>query len=209
VKIFILVVIAATVIGGLIGGEITDQTFTVWGAAFGGVGTFSILMGLGAFFTHQEKKKDKAANLTPEMRAVFARMAERHAAKSSSPKGKLPAERPPERFSIEAAVQGLIDQDLETLAAGKIPERRLIPHHAIKRDVILKAFEVDFQKLSASMQELNNEHFQSQIDGIKRLDQHDLDRVIATMKEQRTDLAELERQVRAKNPMYSIVDPLF
>ncbi len=207
-KIFVLVIIAATVIGGFIGGEVTDQTFTIWGAALGGVGTFAVLMGLGALFTHQEKKKDKAANLTPEMRAVFARMAERHAGKGLPAKSK-PAASAQDRFSIEATVQSLIEQDLETLAAGKIPERRLIPHHAIKRDVILKAFEVDFQKLPTSMQELNREHFESQLEGIRQLDQHDLDRVIATMKEQRTDLDDLERQVRAKKSLYSIVDPLF
>lgn len=207
-KIFILVVIAATVIGGLIGGEITDQTFTIWGAALGGVGTFSILLGLGAFFTHRDKKKDQVADLPPEMKAVFARMAERQAEKSP-PKRKPPTERALDDLSIDAVAQRLIEEDFETFSAGKVLERRLIPHHAIKRDVILRAFEVDFGKLSSSMQELNNEHFQSQIKEIKRLNHHDLDGLLETMKAERTDLADLEREVRANNTMYSIVDPLF
>lgn len=59
------------------------------------------------------------------------------------------------------------------------------------------------------MQNLNKEHYESQIQGIKQLDQHDLDRLLETMKEQRTDLVELERLVRQKNALYSIVDPLF
>lgn len=143
------------------------------------------------------------------MRAVFQRVLERQTGKAPDPKQKHPSEQPMDRFSIESTVQSLIEQDLEVLASGKIPERRLIPHHAIKRDVILKAFEVDFQKLTLRMQELNNEHFQSQIEGIKRLDQHDLDQLIATMKVQRTDLVELEQKVREKSAIYSIVDPLF
>lgn len=207
-KVFILVIIAATAIGGFIGGELTDQTFTIWGAALGGIGTFVVLMGLGAFFTQQEEKKDKAANLTPEMRAVFARMAERQARKA--PSKPEPSPKPPsDRFSIESTIQSLIEQDLEAIAAGKFPERRLIPHHAIKRDVILRAFEIDFERLSPSMQTLNRDHFNSQIAGILQLDQHELDKVLATMKAQRTDLIELERQVREKNKLYSIVDPLF
>jgi hypothetical protein len=208
-KVFILVIIVATVIGGFISGEVTDQTFTIWGAAVGGVGTFAVLMGLGAFFSHQEKQKDKAVNLTPEMKAVFGRMIERQNGKALLSSQKHPTLDSQNRFSIEATVQSLIDQDLETIASGKIPERRLIPHHAIKRDVILKAFNEDFQKLPPSMQDLNREHFQSQIEKIRQLDHHDLDRVISMMKKQRTDLVELERQVREKSPLYSIVDPLF
>lgn len=208
-KVFILVIIAATVIGGFIGGEVTDQTFTIWGAALGGVGTFTVLMSLGAIFTYQENRKPKTANLTPEMRAVFQRVLERQAAKAPAPRAKQPFRHQADRLSLEATVQNLIEQDLETLATGKVPERRLIPHHAIKRDVIIKAFEVDFSKLSPSMQTLNKEHFKSQIDDIKQLNQHGLDRILVTMKEQRTDLRELEQQVREKNVLYSKVDPLF
>jgi hypothetical protein len=165
-KVFIVVIIAATLLGGFIGGELTDQTFTIWGAAVGGVGTFAVLMGLGAYFSHQEEKREKTADLTPEMKAVFDRILGRESATTPKPQVARPKYPPQDLFSIETAVQGLIDQDLETLRAGKIPERRLIPHHAINRDVIIKAFEADFSKLSASMQNLNREHFESQIDAI-------------------------------------------
>lgn len=206
-KIFVLVLIAAAVIGGFIGGEISGETFTVWGAAAGSVGTFAALMGLGAFFSHQEKKKDAEVKLTPEMRDVFARMAERHVAKGR-PRGRQHQQRP-EMPSLDATVRSLVEQDLETAAAGKIPERRLIPHHAIKRDVIVKAFEADFRRLTPRLQELNQEHFQSEIDRIRRLDHNDLDSLLTTMSEERGDLAELERQVREERPIYSMVEPLF
>jgi hypothetical protein len=35
----------------------------------------------------------------------------------------------------------------------------------------------------------------------------ELDEVVALMKRTRTDLAEIEREVRAANPIYRIVDP--
>lgn len=72
-KLFILFLIAATVIGGFIGGEISGGTFTITGAAIGGVGTAAVLLGLGAFFHHQEEKK-RHKELPPEMRDVFDRM---------------------------------------------------------------------------------------------------------------------------------------
>ncbi len=75
-KIFIAVIIAAIVIGGFVGGELMGRTFSLTGAVIGGVGLASVLLGLGAFFDAQEKKNRKK-ELTPEMRAVFARMAVR------------------------------------------------------------------------------------------------------------------------------------
>lgn len=75
-KIFIAVIVAAIVIGGLVGGELMGQTFSLTGAVIGGVGLASVLIGLGAFFDAQEKKNRKK-KLTPEMRAVFDRMAVR------------------------------------------------------------------------------------------------------------------------------------
>ena len=194
-KIFILVVIMATIIGGVIGGELTRTSFTVWGAAIGGIVTFVILMALGAYFERQEKKK---VVLTPEMRGVFDRMLN-----SST---KMSSKTYP---SIQDAVDDLIKDDLEIFANGGTPERRLIPHHAIKRAIILKAYDVDFHKLSDDVQAANDEDFQSKIYGIKRLDQYELDRIIEIMKTERTDLHELERQVRFETKMYSIVEPLF
>lgn len=47
-KIFIAVLIAATVIGGFVGAELIDTDFSITGAVVGGVGTFAVLMGLGS-----------------------------------------------------------------------------------------------------------------------------------------------------------------
>lgn len=208
-KIFILVILAATLIGGFIGGELTEQTFTVWGAMLGGVGTFAILMGLGAYFSRQEERKRKDVNLTPEMRAVFDRMLARkqvekqaHALTRSVKNSGLPPE-------IKIAIDGLIEEDAKMLARGEIPERRLIPHHAIKRDIILRAFEIDFNKLSPSMQNLNRDHYESQIAEIRQLGHDKLDEMIAIMKLERADVSDIEKYVRDKKKSYSIVDQIF
>lgn len=71
--VFILVLIVATVVGGFAGGELLGVTFSIFGAAVGGIGTAAVLLGLGAYFHAQEKKKPKG-ELTPEMRRVFDRM---------------------------------------------------------------------------------------------------------------------------------------
>ncbi len=72
-KIFIAVIIAATIIGGFVGAEFMNNIFSITGAVIGGVGTAAILLGLGAFFDAQEKRK-KEKELPPEMRKVFDRM---------------------------------------------------------------------------------------------------------------------------------------
>ena len=72
-KVFITVIVVATIVGGFVGGELTDQTFTLTGAVIGGVGLASVLLGLGAFFSGQEEKNRKE-KLPPEMRDVFDRM---------------------------------------------------------------------------------------------------------------------------------------
>lgn len=106
-------------------------------------------------------------------------------------------------------VEGLLEQDRKDLAAGKVPERRLIPHHAIKRDIALRAFQIDFDKLSASMKEANSADYQQKIDQIRRMDQHQLDALMDTMRKERTDLLKIEEYVRSEKPLYSIVDPIF
>lgn len=80
-KAFIIVIAIATVLGGFVGGELTDTTFMLTGAVIGGVGTAAVLLGLGAFFTAQDEKKRKAGTpaITPEMRGVFDRMLARSA----------------------------------------------------------------------------------------------------------------------------------
>ncbi len=56
-KIFILVLIVAALVGGFGVGQITGDMFSILGAAAGGVGTAAILLGLGAYFDHQDRKK--------------------------------------------------------------------------------------------------------------------------------------------------------
>jgi hypothetical protein len=82
-KIFIIVIAVATLLGGFVAGELNGVTFMLTGAVIGGVGTAAVLLGLGAFFTAQEERKRKTVGtppLTPEIREVFARMAGRPAA---------------------------------------------------------------------------------------------------------------------------------
>ncbi len=85
-KAFIIVIAVATVLGGFVGGELTDSTFMLTGAVIGGVGTAAVLLGLGAFFTAQEerKRKARAPTLTPEIRGVFDRMLARSAGQASA-----------------------------------------------------------------------------------------------------------------------------
>jgi hypothetical protein len=72
-KKFIAVIFAAIVIGGFVGAELMDNSFSITGAVVGGVGTAAFLLGLGAFFDAQDKKR-KDKDLPPEIRAVFDRM---------------------------------------------------------------------------------------------------------------------------------------
>lgn len=70
-KMFIFVLLAATIIGGFAGGEIMHLPFSILGAVIGGVGTAAALLGLGAYFHSQERN---LPTLSPEMRGVFDRM---------------------------------------------------------------------------------------------------------------------------------------
>lgn len=58
-KIFIVVLIIAGIIGGFAGGEINDKTFSAIGASIGVVSVAIILLGLGAFFHHSDEAKRK------------------------------------------------------------------------------------------------------------------------------------------------------
>jgi hypothetical protein len=82
-RLFILVIVAAAVIGGFVGGELMGMTFSLTGAVVGGLGLAAVLLGLGAYFHAQEERK-KAA-LTPEILAVFGRMLARQALPSAAP----------------------------------------------------------------------------------------------------------------------------
>lgn len=72
-KIFIIVIIVATIIGGFVGGEQTGQSFSLTGAVIGGLGFASVLLALGAYFDSQDKKISKK-EAPKEMHAVFERM---------------------------------------------------------------------------------------------------------------------------------------
>lgn len=192
----------------------------------GGVGLTAVLLGLGALLTAQEEKKKKEA-LPPEIRGVFDRMmgkslnspSSRPVVSKSGASKKLAAS--PKDDLLKGTIKSLMEQDAESIDRGEIPERRLIPHHAIKRDVIITAYSKDFQLAvsqirAMSWTEVEKQHrlseikadFDKQIYGIKRLSWEDLDKIIALMKQTRTDLAEIESGIRSKAPMYKIVDPL-
>lgn len=124
-------------------------------------------------------------------------------------------------LTIQGTLKGLIEQDAEAISRGEIPETRLIPHHAIKRDVIIAAYSKDFRVAIEQINSMNwveaekarriseiQLDFDKQIYGIKRLKWPELDKIIDLMKKTRTDFKEIENDVRAKNSMYKIVDPL-
>lgn len=110
-KAFIIVIAVATVLGGFVGGELTDTTFMLTGAVIGGVGSAAVLLGLGAFFTAQDEKKRKAVTpaLTPEMRGVFDRMLARSAGQAAT--GKAPRPESKEEVFIKT-VSGLVSPQL-------------------------------------------------------------------------------------------------
>jgi len=83
-RLFVVIIIVATVIGGFVGGELMDLTFSLTGAVIGGGGLAGIMLGLGAYFDAQDKKTRKE-ELTPEIRAVFDRMLGRASSASDNP----------------------------------------------------------------------------------------------------------------------------
>lgn len=89
-KLFITVILAAVVIGGFVGGELMDSSFSITGAVVGGVGTAAVLLGVGAFFDAQERKRKEKA-LPPEIRAVFDRMLGRYSPQAPQSVGDAPA----------------------------------------------------------------------------------------------------------------------
>ena len=115
----------------------------------------------------------------------------------------------------------LLDQDREAVERGEVPERRLIPHHAIKRDVIILAYTKDFNKAILQIKNMDwtdlekerrkteeDKKLQKHINNVKRMHQDDLEKVIILMKETRTDFSELETTIRSEKGIYKIVDPL-
>lgn len=100
-KIFIAVILAAVVISGFVGAELMDSRFSITGAVVGGVGMLAVLLGLGAFFDAQERKRKEKA-LSPEMRAVFDRIfgneapqRQQHSKCAPRPQSRHPSPTPP------------------------------------------------------------------------------------------------------------------
>lgn len=121
-KMFLAVVAAAIVIGGFVGAELMDSSFSITGAVVGGVGTAAGLLGLGAFFEAQDRRrKDKA--LTPEVREAFDRMFSgqrlmREHSKLKTKNQENRAKNPPSDFGLDREqkyimiVEGLISAQL-------------------------------------------------------------------------------------------------
>ena len=70
---FWALLIIAFVLGGLIGAEIKETSFSILGATIALVLTASVVLGLGAYFDHQEEKK-KNKDIPPGVRRIFAGM---------------------------------------------------------------------------------------------------------------------------------------
>lgn len=54
-KIFLVFLVVAALVGGFGVGQVSGSLFSILGAAAGFVGTGALLLGLGAFFDHQDK----------------------------------------------------------------------------------------------------------------------------------------------------------
>ena len=224
-RLFFFVLVVATVLGGFIGGELTDTTFTITGAAVGGIGTAAVLLGLGAYFDSQERKR-RDKDLPPEVRAVFDRLTKqeglRSAARSAPAHGQSrPQPAKSASLDLESTIRDLVAQDAAAAARGEELPRRLIPHHAIKRDIAIAAYRRDFEGASQQLAKMNwteeerhrrrseiKKTFEQYLTGVNRLGPEDLQELISTMKRTRTDFAELEKHVRDSNPIYRIVGPL-
>jgi hypothetical protein len=123
-KIFIVVLIAATVIGGFVGAELTYTNFPITGEIIGGVGTFSILMGLGAFFSAQGRKKSEKG-LPQKMREVFDRMFGQSSVQSQpAVKPRKPEPEAESRASVQFQFLS---------AAGTLLSIQLLPRYAQAR----------------------------------------------------------------------------
>ena len=203
-KMFILTIVIAIILGGFVGGEIMGNSFSITGAVIGGVSTFSVLMGLGAFFDYQDRKKKQ--NLSPEMKEVFDRMIGKNTNEYGN---KFQPQAKKEPLNLSHTINNLLAEDFEYIKRGETPERRLIPHFAIKRDIILLGYEKDFLSLSDNMQKLNKTDYDNTIYAIKRLSPEELDKILEMRKKSHGDLMELELRARRITTLYQIVPPIF
>jgi hypothetical protein len=72
-KAFLLVLVIAGIIGGFVGGEISDKAFSPIGGIVGIIGIGIIIIGVGAILSTHERA-NKKTGLPPEIRGVFDRM---------------------------------------------------------------------------------------------------------------------------------------
>lgn len=125
-KLFIAVILAAIVIGGLVGAELMNSSFSITGAVVGGVGTAAVLLGFGAFFDAQERKRREKA-LPPEMRAVFDRMF----GKDTS--SKQQHAKPAQKDEIHGVFDRMLGRDFQQTprSGGDIPSGLHLPQHLV------------------------------------------------------------------------------
>ena len=114
-----------------------------------------------------------------------------------------------ESLNLSNTINNLLAEDFEYIKRGEIPERRLIPHEAIKRDIILLGYEKDFFSLSDNVQKLNKTDYDNTIYAIKRLSPEELDKILELRKKSHGDLKKLELRIRSITTLYKIVPPLF
>lgn len=212
IKIFVVVLAVAGAIGGVIGGYFLGNAFSVIWAVLVPIMLGTILLVMGAYFSKQGEKERKNRPFSPHVNDLLNR----------SIPGREEAERRKGYSHNENAllntIGDIINSDRDAVKRGEVPERRLIPHHAIKRDVIICAYTKDCnlsteqiknmswtqQEKERRLTEIKND-FTGKINGIKQLGADDLDKIISLMRKTRTDLYEIEQEVRSKNPIYGIV----
>ena len=122
---------------------------------------------------------------------------------------------------IVKTVESLRKSDKESFAKGEYPETRLIPHKAIKRDIMEKAYLKDLNDVVEKVGQGNlsekekeaeilehKEEVNRIIYDLRRIDSTELERLFDEMRNLRDDFGELEKIVREEKSYYKIVDPL-
>lgn len=173
-----------------------------------------------------KKPESSSQELPQEVRRVFDRMVtgKESPTQEEVQKAKqniLKTKKQKPSLKMEDVIKELIEEDAEMIARGEIPETRLIPHHAIKRDIIIYVYNEAFIDLKNKVNAMNasdqekrkvmsvyQETFDKQIYGIMRLSLKEIDKSILSMKENYKNFNEIEQIIRKRNPVYKIVDPL-
>lgn len=80
-QVLLGVLLFAAAAVGLLTGLPSGKMFSVWGALVAVVGSVTLILGLGAYFHHRDKRQ-QAEQLPEDVKAVFARMLERNLSRS-------------------------------------------------------------------------------------------------------------------------------